>query len=114
MKEVENVRLSEDKIKEAILDTDPVIRQRAVRYFAKSFSTDTSIMPCVIKAVEAFGREDAYLLIGLSRDLPQTADTIRWIIDELNDSQSDRYENYTYNLSMVLASLDFHGSPFGP
>jgi hypothetical protein len=100
------VRLSEDRIKEAILDTDLEIRQRAVRYFAKSFSTDTSVMPLVIKAVETFGREDAYHLIGLSRDLPQTEDTIDWIIDELNNSQSDQYENYTYNLSMVLAKAD--------
>ena len=103
---VVEVRLSEDRIREAILDTDPEIRQRAVRYFAKSFSTDTCVMPLVIKAVETFGREDAYHLIGLSRDLPQTADTIDWIIDELNNSQSDQYENYTYNLSMVLAKAD--------
>ncbi len=100
------MRLSEDRIREAILDTDPEIRQRAVRFFAKSFSTDTSVMPLVIKAVETFGREDAYHLIGLSRDLPQTEDTITWIIEELNDSQSDQYENYTYNLSMVLAKAD--------
>ena len=100
------MRLSEDRIKEAILDTHLEIRQRAVRFFAKSFSTDTSVMPLVIKAVETFGKEDAYNLIGLSRDLPQTEDTIDWIIDELNDSQSDQYENYTYNLSMVLYKAD--------
>ena len=100
------MRLSEDRIKEAILDTHLEIRQRAVRFFAKSFSTDTSVMPLVIKAVETFGKEDAYNLIGLSRDLPQTEDTIDWIIDELNDSQSDQYENYTYNLSMVLVKAD--------
>ena len=108
------MRLSESRIREAILDTDPEIRQRAVRFFAESFSTDTSVMPLVIKAVETFGRNGAYHLIGLSRDLPQAEDTIDWVIDELNDNQSDQYENYTYNLSMVLASLDFHGSPFGP
>jgi len=100
------VRLSEDKIKEAILDTDPDIRQRAIQYFAKSSLTDTSIMPLVIKAVETFGREDAYHLIGLSRDLPQTEDTIDWIIGELNNSQSDQYENYTYNISMLLTRAD--------
>ena len=100
------MRLSEDRIKKAILDTDLEIRQRAIQYFAKSFSTDTSVMPLVIKAVETFDKEDAYHLIGLSRDLPQTEDTIGWIIDELNDSQSDQYENYTYNLSMVLVKAD--------
>lgn len=100
------MRLSEDRIKEAILDRDLKIRQRAVRYFAKSFSTDTSVMPLVIEAVDTFGKEDAYHLIGLSRDLPQTEDTIDWIIDELNDNRSDQYENYTFNLSMVLAIAD--------
>jgi hypothetical protein len=43
------VRLSENRIKEAILDTDLEIRQRAIRFFAKSFSSDTSVMPLVIK-----------------------------------------------------------------
>ena len=100
------MRLSENRIKEAILDTDTEIRQRAVRFFARSYSSDASVMPLVIKAVEKFGREDAYHLIGLSRDLPQTEDTIAWVIDELNNEASDQYENYTYNLSMVLVEAD--------
>lgn len=98
--------LSESQIKEAIHNADSDIRQRAVRYFARSFSSDTSIMPLVIKAVETFGREDAYHLIGLSRDLPHTEDTDDWIIDELDDEQSDQHENYIYNLSMVLVEAD--------
>ena len=100
------MRLSENRIKEAILSTDLEIRQRSISFFAKSFSSDTSVMPLVIKAVETFGREDAYHLIGLSRDLPQTEDTISWIIDELDNEQSDQHENYTYNLSMVLVKAD--------
>lgn len=100
------MRLSESQIKEAIHNADSDIRQRAVRYFARSFSSDTSIMPLVIKAVETFGREDAYHLIGLSRDLPHTEDTVDWIIDELDDEQSDQHENYIYNLSMVLVEAD--------
>ena len=63
-------------------------------------------MAQVIKAVETYGRQDAYRLIGLSRDLPQTEESIAWVIDELNDEQSDEYENYTYNLSMVLVEAD--------
>ena len=69
-------------------------------------SHDVSIMAQVIKAVETYGRQDAYRSIGLSRDLPQTEESIVWVIDELNDDQSDRYENYTYNLSMVLVEAD--------
>ena len=56
--------------------------------------------------METHGRQDAYRLIGLSRDLPQTEESIAWVIDELNDEQSDQYENYAYNLSMVLVEAD--------
>ena len=84
------MRLPEAKIKEAILHPDPEIRDRAISYFAKSFSPDPSLMPLVIKAVETHGRQDAYRLIGLSRDLPQTEETIAWVIDELNDEQTDQ------------------------
>src|SRR6266481_96217 len=79
------VRLPESKIKEAILHPDIEIRDRATSYFAKSFSSDLAIMPLVIKAVETYGRQnDVYRLIGESRDIPQTEDTISWVIDELN------------------------------
>jgi SEC-C motif-containing protein len=100
------MRFPEDKIKEVILHPDLEIRDRATSYFAKSYSHDVSIMAQVIKAVETYGRQDAYRLIGLSRDLPQTEESIVWVIDELNDDQSDSYENYTYNLSMVLVEAD--------
>jgi hypothetical protein len=101
------MRYPEDKIKEAVLHPDIDIRDRAVIYFAKSFSTDTSLMPLVIKAVETYGRQtDAYRLIGASRDLPQTENTIAWVIDELNAEQTAKYENYAYNLSMVLVEAD--------
>ena len=101
------MRYPEAKIKEAILHPDPNIRDRVTSYFAKSFSPDPSIMPVVIKAVETYGRQnDAYRLIGKSRDLRQTEDTIAWVIDELNNPQSNQIDNYIYNLSMVLAKAD--------
>ena len=63
------VRYPEAKIKEAILHPDIEIRDRAVRYFGKSFSPDISIMPLVIKAVETYGRqEDTYRMIGAASD----------------------------------------------
>jgi hypothetical protein len=96
------MRLSEEKIKQAILHPQAGIRERAVRYFAKSYSEDPSIMPLVIKAVENYGKEDAYHLIGLSTGLTQTDGTISWIVGELNNEQSGSYANYTYNLNRVL------------
>jgi hypothetical protein len=101
------MRYPEGKIKEAILHADIEIRDRATSYFSKSFSSDLTIMPLVIKAVETYGRQnDAYRLIGAAKDLPQTEETITWVIDELNGESCDSYENYAYNLSMVLLAAD--------
>ena len=115
------VRYPEEKIKEAILHPDLEIRRRATRYFSDSYSPDPSIMPQVIKAVGMYGRDGAYQLIGASRDLEQTEDSIDWVIDELNDERSNDYENYVYNLSMVLlhanpdaARAQGVGGPGGP
>jgi len=100
------VRFPEDKIKEAILHPDPEVRDRATSYFASSYSNDPSIMAQVIKSVETYGGHDAYQLIGRSRNLRQTEESIAWVIDQLNNEQSDKYENYVYNLSMVLLAAD--------
>jgi len=101
------MRYPEAKIKEAILHPDIEIRDRATRYFGKSFCSDHTIMPLVIKAVETFGRDkDAYRLIGAARKLAQTEETIAWVIGELNDEQADKHENYAYNLSKVLVDAD--------
>ena len=100
------VRYPAEQIKDAILHPDPEIRDRATSYFAKAYSDDASIMPQVIRAVETYGRQDAYRLIGLARDLRQTDESIAWVIGELNDESSDRFESYPYNLSMVLAEAD--------
>jgi hypothetical protein len=101
------VRFSEDNIKQAILHPDIEIRDRAVSYFSKSFSSDPTIMPLVIKATEKYGKQhDAYRMIGASRDLQQSDDTIAWVIDELNKPQANHYDNYIYNLAMVLVRAD--------
>jgi hypothetical protein len=100
------MRLSEEKIKQAILHPEAGIRERAVRYFARSHSEDQSIMPLVIKAVETYGKQDAYNLIGLSTALTQTAGTISWIVDELNGEESGSDEDYAFNLTRVLCDAD--------
>ena len=100
------MRYPEAKIKEAILHPDLEIRARATRYFARAYSPDPANMPLVIKSVKQYGKQDAYRLIGLSRDLGQTEDTVAWVIDELNDESCNKHENYAYNLSMVLVKAD--------
>ena len=101
------MRLSELKIKEAILHPDVRIRERAIRYFAESFSQDVSVVPLVVQAVEQYGREEAYQLVGSSTDLAHTEETISWVVDELNREDADQYENYVFNLMRVLC----HAAP---
>src|SRR5579862_2619745 len=100
------MRVPEAKIKEAILHPDPAIRDRATHYFAKASSPDPTIMPLVIKAVETYGRKDAIHLVGAAQDLPQTEDTIAWIIAELNSEQTSQDIDYAYNLSRALLHAD--------
>lgn len=100
------MRFPESKIKAAILHPDILVRRRAVEYFTSSYSSDASIMPLIIQAVEKFGRDDEYPLVGGTGDLPQTAETIAWVLDELDDESCNRKPNYAYGLSKVLFEVD--------
>ncbi len=100
------MRLPEEKIKQAILHPQLEIRQRAVRYFSVCRSEDEGVVPLVIQAVDKYGREDAYHLIGNSVRLRYTEKTISWVIEELQDPDAERYENYVFNLNRVLCHAD--------
>ena len=100
------MRLSEEKIKQAILHCQLEIRQRAVRYFSVCHSEDECVVPLVIQAVEKYGREDAYHLVGGSVNLRHTEETVSWVIEELQDPAAERYENYVFNLNRVLCHVD--------
>lgn len=100
------MRLSEDKIKQAILHPALDIRRRALEYFSVCFSQDESVVPLVIEAVERYGRTEAYWLVGGVVDVKQTEATISWIVDELNKPDAGGYENYAFNLTRVLCQAD--------
>jgi hypothetical protein len=100
------VRLSEDKIKEAILHPEIGLRIRAIHYFAGSYSPDPAIMPLVIEAVERYGRSDASQQVGGAVGLVQSAATIDWLLHELQSEEYRSDENYPYNLGRVLEQAD--------
>ena len=100
------MRLSEEKIKQAILHPQLEIRQRAVRYFSVCHSEDEGVVPLVIQAVERYGREDADHLVGGTVDLRHTAETVSWVIEELQDPAAEHYENYVFHLNRVLCHAD--------
>ena len=104
------MRLSEDKIKQAILHPDPEVREMAVRYFADSFSPDSTIMPLVIQALEKHGREN-FSTFAVRQGLVQTDDTLRWILAELATEgvpQDKNLTRYGWGLLELLSQADAH------
>ena len=105
------MRLTEEQIRQAILNPEQSVRELAVEYFSQSFSEDISVMPLVIEAVEKYGWENCIRIVYEGQFLPQTESTILWCIQELSNQPAEqedfapiaRYVNY---LSHILTSAD--------
>jgi hypothetical protein len=103
------VRYAEDKIKEAILHPHLDVRDTVIRYFYSSTSPDHTLMPLAIQAIEQYGRTNAFSHTHYLNLLPQTEQTIGWVITELQrDFQGPPEEQYFYflNLSRLLCHAD--------
>ena len=59
------------KSRNGILHRGAKVREMAVRYFAESFSQDSTIMPLVIQAIERYGRDQAVSSFALREGLVQ-------------------------------------------
>jgi hypothetical protein len=100
------MRPTED-IKQAILHPHPDVRRLAAHYFSRSFSSDTSVMPLIIEAVEQYGRENSVHLIGEGERLPQTESTIEWCLNELRRDFDENDEAlWNYRLAVAKALVD--------
>ena len=103
------MRLSEDKIKKAILYPDLDVRDRAIQYFYDSTNLDHTLMPLAIEAIERYGRTKAFSFTHYLNLLPQTEQTIGWVIAELQhdfDGLPEEKYFYYYNLSCLLCHAD--------
>jgi hypothetical protein len=122
------VRYPEDKIKEAILHPDLDVRDTAIRYFYSPTRPDHTLMPLAIRAIEEYGRTNAFSFTHYLNPLPQTEQTIGWVIAELQRDFEGRPEErhfYYLNLSRLLCHADirlvaqhapevFHAPHFDP
>jgi hypothetical protein len=103
------MRYPEDKIKEAILHPDRDVRDTAIRYFYSSTSPDPTLMPLAIQAIQRYGRTIAFSFTHYLNVLPQTEQTIGWVIAELERDFEGRPEErhfYYLNLSRLLCHAD--------
>ncbi len=73
------MRFPESKIKAAIQHPEEEVRLTALRYFTDSLNNDDSVMPLVIKAVEAYGVESAFRILRDADRLPQPLAALRHV-----------------------------------
>jgi len=77
------MRLTQDQIRQGILHSDVDVRFACLRYFAEGNDRNTTIMPVVIDALERHGRTRAFRSFYPIARLPQTPETIQWVVREL-------------------------------
>jgi len=103
------VRYPENKLKEAILHPDRDVRDAAIRYFYSSTHLDHTLMPLAIQALERYGRTTAFSYTHYLNVLPQTEQTIGWVVAELGhevEAPPEERHFYYLNLSRLLCHAD--------
>jgi len=103
------MRLSEEKIKQAILHPESEVRLTALRYLSESHTEDASVMPLVIQAVERYGLQSSADLLERAARLPQTPETVEWLISQLRrdfDTRDMDADNLRFTLARVLYEAD--------
>jgi hypothetical protein len=78
------MRLPEAKIRESIVHPEKLVRQEVLHYFAECYSRDAKVMPLTIKAIETYGRSQAFLHLHMVAHLAQTEATVDWAVKELH------------------------------
>lgn len=104
------MQLPAEKIKEAILHADQDVREEAAYYFANSFSPDPTIMPLVIQAIEKFGFDTAFSAHSFFENLVQTDETVRWLIEQLEESGQPANEKEAEPVLAYIPAL-IHADP---
>ncbi|MBW3597468.1 MAG: SEC-C domain-containing protein [Planctomycetes bacterium] len=103
------MRAPEDKIKEALLHPDPRVRELALEHFGHAHRDDPHIMPAVVEAIKKYGWKDAFASLELLDNLPQTHDTIEWLLTELEQigqPTDEEQGEIRDNIAFTLAEAD--------
>lgn len=77
------MRLSVDQIRQAIVHPEWEVRDMVLGYFQESFSSDPTAMLLLIEVVKKYGWADACSPFTLYRPLVQTAESVHWLVEQL-------------------------------
>src|SRR5689334_15311793 len=105
------MRLSTDQIKAGILHPDREVREMALGHFRKSLSSDPTVMPTLIQAVERYGWEEVCFPFYGAQALAQTAETAQWLLDRLSTPAPEEAELPLWNCWMRFLSRQLTAAP---
>jgi hypothetical protein len=101
------MRLTEAQVKQTILHHDRDVREAAVYYFARSYIADSSIVPLAIQVIEQYGFEDAFETYTFLQDLPHSAETILWLIQQVKKhGQPEEEFGFVHAIRSALMHAD--------
>lgn len=105
------MRLHEELIKQAILHPQQDVRTEAVLYFSRSHSSDGSILPSAIQAIEQYGWDEAFDVASCMTSLPLNDATLPWVLTQLQHQDAKKLDRYDwpvrwYTLNSLLSGCD--------
>lgn len=105
------MQLTAEQIRSGILHPDWQVRDMALDYFENAFSSDLSVMPQLIRAVEKYGWTEACLPFWIARPLEQTEETVRWLIEQLDQPNPAPGRERLWKCWMRFLSWQLHNAP---
>ena len=103
------MRLTEFKIKDAIVHPIEEIRLTALKYFTDAATKDESSMPLVIQTVDQNGTEISFKILRDAQELPQSEPTIKWLVAQLHRRDLDltniHDDNFRFAIALILSSM---------
>jgi hypothetical protein len=104
------MRLPTEKVKTGILHADQDVREAAVYYFANSFSSDPTVMPLVVQAIDTFGFDAAFSAHSFLENLVQTDETVGWLVQQLGKVGEHATEKDAEPILAYISAL-IHADP---
>jgi hypothetical protein len=88
------MRLHEELIKQGIPHPEQDVRTEALLYFSRSYTSDDSVMPLVILAIERYGWDEAFTVASCITGLPLNDATLPWVLTQIEHKDAKKSDPY--------------------